>query len=103
MGRAASATPYGRGRGFAALDQRFHDAVALASHRPLLADAVERLHSHLHIFRIASVQVSEDPTPAEHERVLRAISRRKADRAAEAMANHLKNSLERQLTQRMDQ
>jgi DNA-binding GntR family transcriptional regulator len=85
-------------RGFAALDQRFHDAVAEAAHRPLLADAVERLHAHLHVFRLSSIQDAGDPTVAEHERVVRAILRRRPDRAAEAMAEHLTRSLERQLT-----
>lgn len=86
-------------RGFAALDQRFHDTIAVASQRPLLADAVERLHSHLHVFRIRSVANAGDPTLAEHERVVRAILRRKPDRAAEAMADHLTGSLRRQLSQ----
>ncbi|MET9730425.1 GntR family transcriptional regulator [Streptomyces sp. NPDC006458] len=86
-------------RDFAALDQRFHDAIALASHRPLLADAVERLHSHLHIFRLTSANATEDPTLEEHDRILRAVLRGKADRAAEAMADHLTHSLQRQLTQ----
>jgi DNA-binding GntR family transcriptional regulator len=84
-------------RDFAVLDQRFHDAIASASHRPLLADAVERLHSHLHVFRLSNVKVAEDPTLAEHERVVRAVLRRKADRAAEAMTEHLTLSLRRQL------
>ncbi|MFF4753812.1 GntR family transcriptional regulator [Streptomyces sp. NPDC002514] len=86
-------------RDFAALDQRFHDAVASASHRSLLVDAVERLHSHLHVFRLRSAASADDPTLAEHERVVRAILRRKPDRAAEAMAEHLARSLRRQLDQ----
>ncbi|MET9357804.1 GntR family transcriptional regulator [Streptomyces sp. NPDC006617] len=90
--------PYSSYRDFAALDQCFHDAVAEAAHRPLLADAVERLHSHLHIFRLSGVQDAGDPTLDEHERVVRAILRRHPERAAEAMAAHLTRSLERQLT-----
>ncbi|MGP8304454.1 GntR family transcriptional regulator [Streptomyces inhibens] len=89
---------YAAYRDFAALDQRFHDAIAQASQRPLLADAVERLHSHLHIFRLSSVLGTDDPTFAEHERVVRAILRRNPDRAAEAMAEHLARSLQRQLS-----
>lgn len=89
-------------RDFAALDQRLHDAIATASQRPLLADAVERLHSHLHVFRLRSVRNADDPTPAEHERVVRAILRRKPERAAEAMTEHLTRSLRRQLSQDSD-
>ncbi|MBL1098304.1 GntR family transcriptional regulator [Streptomyces coffeae] len=89
---------YAAYRDFAALDQRFHDVIAQASHRPLLADAVERLHSHLHIFRLSSVLGADDPTLAEHQRVVHAILRRSPDRAAEAMAEHLSRSLQRQLS-----
>ncbi|MCF2128137.1 GntR family transcriptional regulator [Strepomyces sp. STD 3.1] len=92
--------PYASYRDFAALDQCFHDTVADAAHRPLLADAVERLHTHLHIFRLSNVQniqEADDPTLGEHERIVRAILRRRAEHAAEAMAEHLNRSLERQL------
>lgn len=43
------------------------------------------------------MKVAEDPTLAEHERIVRAVLRRKADRAAEAMTEHLALSLRRQL------
>lgn len=92
-----TAGPYAAYRGFAALDQRLHDAIAQASGRPLLADAVRRLHSHLHIFRLSSLLGADDPTLAEHQRVVHAILRRNPDRAAEAMAEHLAHSLQRQL------
>ncbi|MFG2675505.1 GntR family transcriptional regulator [Streptomyces sp. NPDC048445] len=92
------AGPYAAYREFAALDQRFHDAVAVAARRPLLLDAVERLHAHLHVFRLSSLVVEDDSTLAEHERVVRAILRRSAERAAQAMTDHLAHSLERQLS-----
>lgn len=92
------AGPYASYREFAALDQRFHDAVAVAARRPLLLDAVERLHAHLHVFRLSSLPVEDDSTLAEHERVVRAILRRSAERAAQAMTDHLTHSLERQLS-----
>lgn len=91
-----TAGPYVSYREFAALDQRFHDLVARAADRPLLADAVERLHSHLHIFRLNAVQSAGASTVVEHERVVRALLRRRSERAAEAMADHLNLSLERQ-------
>ncbi|MFJ5261829.1 GntR family transcriptional regulator [Streptomyces sp. NPDC088387] len=87
---------YASYRDFAALDQRFHEAIGRAAHRPLLADAVERLHAHLHIFRLSTVVVAVGPTVAEHERILRAVLRRNAERAAEAMTDHLTRSMERQ-------
>ncbi|MGX9885671.1 GntR family transcriptional regulator [Streptomyces sp. NPDC002276] len=88
---------YASYRDFAALDQRFHEAIGQATDRPLLADAVERLHAHLHIFRLSKVVGAEGPTVAEHERIVRAILRRNPERAAEAMTEHLTRSLERQI------
>ncbi|MEW2546672.1 GntR family transcriptional regulator [Streptomyces sp. NPDC047002] len=87
-------------RDFAALDQRFHDTVAAATGRGLLADAVGRLHSHLHIFRLGSVQGGGPLTLAEHDRILRAILRRNPERAADAMRAHLTASLDRQHARR---
>lgn len=87
---------YASYRDFAALDQRFHEAIGQAAHRPLLADAVERLHAHLHIFRLSKVVGAGGPTVAEHERIVRAVLRRNPERAAEAMTEHLTRSMERQ-------
>ncbi|MDX3850951.1 GntR family transcriptional regulator [Streptomyces sp. AK02-01A] len=81
---------------FAAADQRFHEAIAEAADRPLLAEAVSRLHSHLHIFRLSSLPGAGPLTLAEHDRILRAVLRRNSERAAEAMTEHLRLSLERQ-------
>lgn len=95
-GRPGSGERYVVYREFAAADQRFHDTIACAAGRSLLADAVERLHSHLHIFRLSSIPGAGPLTLAEHDRILRAILRRNPDRAAEAMTEHLRRSLERQ-------
>jgi DNA-binding GntR family transcriptional regulator len=58
---------------------------------------VERLHAHLHIFRLSKVVGAWGPTVAEHERIVRAVLRRNPERAAEAMTEHLTRSLERQI------
>lgn len=80
---------------FAALDQEFHDVLAIAAGRPLLADAVSRLHAHLHMFRLGKAPDAGAPTVAEHERILRAVLRRTPERAAEAMVAHLCSSRDR--------
>ncbi|MCX5395300.1 GntR family transcriptional regulator [Streptomyces sp. NBC_00094] len=85
---------YGR---FAVLDQRFHDALAVASGRTMLAAAVERLHTHLHLFRLSPVAGGSPATMGEHSRILRAVLRRHPERAAEAMREHLELSLDRHL------
>jgi DNA-binding GntR family transcriptional regulator len=98
--RPGSGGKYAVYREFAAGDQRFHDTIARAAGRPLLADAVSRLHSHLHIFRLSSIPGATAVTLAEHDRVLRAVLRRSPERAAEAMTEHLQRSLQRQRTRR---
>ncbi|OON71325.1 GntR family transcriptional regulator [Streptomyces tsukubensis] len=98
--RPESGDRYAAYREFAALDQRFHDTLAEAAGRPLLCDAVERLHSHLHIFRLSSIPGAGEPTHLEHDRIVRAVLRRSPERAAEAMTEHLERSLERQLGRR---
>ncbi|MFB7708444.1 GntR family transcriptional regulator [Streptomyces sp. NPDC056105] len=77
---------------FALLDQEFHDALARAAGRPLLADAVTRLHAHLHLFRLTSAPGAAGTTIDEHEQILEALVRRNPERAAEAMAAHLRSS-----------
>ncbi|MFH0245388.1 GntR family transcriptional regulator [Streptomyces sp. HK10] len=85
---------YGR---FAALDQQFHDALAATSTRPLLAAALERLHTHLHLFRLGAVRGGSPATVLEHIRVLKAVLRRDPELAAQAMRDHLELSLRRHL------
>ncbi|MFD3923510.1 GntR family transcriptional regulator [Streptomyces sp. NPDC058595] len=98
--RAGSGERYAVDREFAAADQRFHDMIARAAGRSLLADAVRRLHSHLHLFRLGGIPGAGPLTLAEHDRVLRAIARRDPDRAAKAMTEHLRRSLERRRDRR---
>ncbi|MGW2770845.1 FCD domain-containing protein, partial [Streptomyces sp. NPDC001275] len=59
--------------------------------------AVERLHSHLHLFRLSAIAGGSPATVQEHHRILRAVLRRDPQRAAEAMEEHLRLSLQRQL------
>lgn len=79
-------------RQFALLDQDFHDALAYAAGRPLLAEAVTRLHAHLHMFRLNSAPGAAEPTIDEHERIVDAVADRNPEKAAEAMAAHLRSS-----------
>ncbi|MEW2491119.1 FCD domain-containing protein [Streptomyces sp. NPDC048411] len=71
--------------------------LAQASGRPLLAAAVERLHSHLHLFRLSAVTGGSPATVLEHGRILRAVLRGSPERASQAMSEHLTLSLQRRL------
>ncbi|MCW1100271.1 GntR family transcriptional regulator [Streptomyces sp. RS2] len=87
-----SGAKYSQYRQFTLLDQDFHDALAYATGRPLLAEAVTRLHSHLHMFRLNSAPGAAGTTINEHERIVDAIAQRNPEKAAEAMAAHLRSS-----------
>lgn len=63
----------------------------------MLAAAVERLHSHLHLFRLSAVTGGSPATVLEHGRILRAVLRGSPERASQAMSEHLTLSLQRRL------
>lgn len=83
------------GAAFTAADAEFHEAIALASGNPLLADSLIRLHAHLHLHRL---YIPVDPltsTVAEHEAIVGAIATGEPDLAAKTMAEHLSSARER--------
>jgi DNA-binding GntR family transcriptional regulator len=71
-------------------DERFHRAISQAAGNDFLRDAQERLHSHLHLYRLyRSASVVQEATLQEHEAIVDAICRRDPDAAADAMRAHL--------------
>jgi DNA-binding GntR family transcriptional regulator len=80
---------------FTAADADFHDAIALASGNPLLADSLIRLHAHLHLHRLYLPTDPVTHTAGEHDAVVAAIHARRPDEAAAAMTGHLVAARER--------
>ncbi|GAA1232105.1 DNA-binding GntR family transcriptional regulator [Microbacterium phyllosphaerae] len=76
-------------------DLRFHHLIAEHAESPLLAEAIVRLRSHMHLYRLNFRHDFEDDTANEHQRILDALCRRDAAAAAEAMRAHIENSYER--------
>ncbi|WP_447911559.1 GntR family transcriptional regulator [Microbacterium phyllosphaerae] len=76
-------------------DLRFHHLIAEHAESPLLAEAIVRLRSHMHLYRLNFRHDFEDDTANEHQRILDALSRADAAAAAEAMRAHIENSYER--------
>lgn len=80
---------------FALEDAALHDIVWQSAGNPFLRDALTRLHSHVHIFRLrADTRVTSDALH-EHEELVEAIVARDARRARKAMKEHLTASRER--------
>jgi DNA-binding GntR family transcriptional regulator len=82
-------------RELSAHDARFHDRiVALAQNGPL-STAYERLHAHLHLFRLNYRRTIGDEAIREHRAIAAAIVAGEPDAAEQAMRLHLTASHDR--------
>lgn len=76
-------------------DANFHRAIAAAAGNEFLFESLERLHAHLHLYRLYFRQGIERVTLSEHEAILTALRSGSADEAAAAMRAHLVSSKDR--------
>jgi DNA-binding GntR family transcriptional regulator len=76
-------------------DALFHGLIAEHSGNALLADAIVRLRSHRHHYRLFFQHGAADPTSDEHEVVLEALRRGDQDASAAAMMDHISHSYSR--------
>lgn len=86
---------YGRYRGFAEADARFHAAIATGSGNRLLAGTITGLNAHVHSYRLYFRTEIYGVTLAEHGAVRDALARGDAAGAASAMRFHLEQSRDR--------
>ncbi|MEV0168048.1 GntR family transcriptional regulator [Nonomuraea fuscirosea] len=80
---------------FGLRDAAFHDLVALSAENQVIREALARLHTHVHLFRLHRDAQVTHLAMAEHEEVLAAIAARDPDAAAYAMRRHILLSGER--------
>ncbi|MET8278891.1 GntR family transcriptional regulator [Micromonospora sp. NPDC005174] len=80
---------------FGLRDAAFHDLVALSAENQVIREALARLHSHVHLFRLHHDTQVTHLAMAEHEEVVAAIAARDPDGAAYAMRRHILRSGER--------
>ncbi|MFY1621990.1 GntR family transcriptional regulator [Micromonospora sp. WMMD723] len=85
-------TAYGT---FGLRDAAFHDLVAHSAENQVIREALARLHSHVHLFRLHHDAQVTHLAMAEHEDVVAAIAARDPDAAAYAMRRHILRSGER--------
>ncbi len=74
---------------FARKDAEFHSLIAGASGNALLVDALTRLHSHVHIFRLVFHARVTSEAIDEHSEILRALARQDAKASEKAMRAHI--------------
>lgn len=82
-------------RDFADQDAAFHRIIAEHAGNALLSDAIGRLRSHMHQYRIFFKHGVVDETSGEHEAVLRAMRAGDPAAAEKAMLDHITKSYQR--------
>jgi DNA-binding GntR family transcriptional regulator len=87
-----SRTSYDR---FAVQDSELHDLIAIGSGNTLIRDALARLHTHLHIFRLRFHSEVTKEAYAEHAELVAALTARLPAAAAQAMRTHIEKSYQR--------
>jgi DNA-binding GntR family transcriptional regulator len=76
-------------------DATFHDMVAQLGGNPWLRDALVRLRSHLHMYRLYHHARQAAATKPEHVAIAEAVAAGDADGAADAMRAHLGTAMRR--------
>ncbi|MCE4026261.1 GntR family transcriptional regulator [Microbacterium sp. Au-Mic1] len=87
-----SATPDGSLKSAIAHDARFHELILSLAGNEIVRSALERTHSHLHLFRLYSRDHAVDTTIEEHEGIASAVVSGSERAALEAMRAHLESS-----------
>lgn len=80
---------------FGLRDAAFHDLVAESAGNALVREALARLHTHVHLFRLVYDTQVTYLAMGEHDEVLAAVAARDPDAAAYAMRQHILLSRDR--------
>ena len=80
---------------FGLRDAAFHDLVASSAGNQVVREALGRLHTHVHLFRLLYDREVTYAAMGEHDEILAAIAAREPDTAAYAMRQHILRSGER--------
>ncbi len=87
-----SRTSYDR---FAVQDSELHDLIAIGSGNLLIRDALAKMHTHLHIFRLRFHSEVTKEAFTEHGKLVAALAQRDAEGASAAMREHIERSYQR--------
>ncbi|RYG11316.1 MAG: GntR family transcriptional regulator [Burkholderiales bacterium] len=80
---------------FAQWDARFHRLIALSGGGQLMAETLDRLQTHMHLFRVLFHSSVTQEAIKEHEELLEALVTGQGDRARTAMKRHIQLSYKR--------
>ena len=82
-------------RAFMAHDARFHELIHVAGGNQMITDALRRLHSHLHLFRLGYERRSGAAAAAEHRAIYSATASGRGEEASYLMTRHLESARDR--------
>lgn len=77
---------------FASADATLHRLIATGSGNRFVAETIEGMHVHLHIFRLLFRTDAPEEAAAEHQKLIEALLARDAEGAEAAMRHHLEQS-----------
>jgi DNA-binding GntR family transcriptional regulator len=97
MAPAVHGDTYQAYRDFAEHDAKLHGAIATASGNPLIADTLNRLHAHIHSYRLYFRHGIAEVTTTEHQTISDMVRTHDQLGAEQAMRDHLENSRARLL------
>ena len=80
---------------FARLDAEFHDLILQISGNELIRETIERLHVHMHLFRLHYNVKLTGTAVREHAAIVKALKQRDSKRAESAMRRHIELSRKR--------
>lgn len=80
---------------FAHWDARFHRLIVLSGGGQVMVEVLDRLHTHMHLFRVLFHSSVTQEAIKEHEELLDALIAGQADRARSAMKRHIQLSYKR--------
>jgi DNA-binding GntR family transcriptional regulator len=92
MDAAKHVLPYDQ---YADRDAELHDMIAAGSGNPIIRQTLNRLHSHLHIFRLRSSSHVTSEANLEHNAIMEAMCLRDSEQAQNAMRAHIQLSYDR--------
>jgi len=80
---------------FAQSDGQLHELIAVSSGNELIHDALARLHTHVHLFRLFYLPSATGEVNTEHAAIVDGICRRDPGAASAAMRFHIEQSRRR--------
>lgn len=92
VGAGDARLSYGK---FANLDAEFHALIAEAAGNTVIMESLERLYTHMHLFRLQYHATVTEEAILEHANIIEAMGQGDARAAAEAMRCHIENSRQR--------